>query len=324
MHTPARIGETHEVIDPALPPGLTVRPLTPGDAHAVYELMAAQELADVGSVEIEEEDLTAEWQRPSYDLAGSSIAVLDGEQIVAYVEHMGADRYDAAVLPSHRGRGIGTWLAHWVQDLARRRGARVLGMPVPEGSAGDRLLTALGYDVRWTSWLLRLPPGAAIEARPLPDGYALREATAEDHPQVWSVTEDAFLEWSERERESIEDFAARVWLRPGFEPWHLQVVTGPDGAVVGVANVWNTGEGPGGGVDTYVSKLAVDRSHRHRGLAQALLVAAFAAGRERGATSSSLATDSRTGALALYEKVGMRAESVWLHRAVRLDAPRGG
>lgn len=302
----------------ALPPGLSVRPLALADARAVYELMAAQELADVGFVEIEEADIASDWQRPSYDLGGSSLAVLDGERIVGYVEHLGEQRYDAAVLPSHRGRGIGTFLAGWVQDLARSRGVAVLGMPVPQGSAGDRLLAALGYEVRWTSWLLRLPVGAQVQDRPLPAGYALREATDADHDQVWTVTEDAFLEWAERERSSREDFAAAVWLRPGFEPWHLQVVTGPDGQVVGVANVWNT-SGEAGGVDTFVSRLAVAREHRGHGLAQALLVAAFGAGRLRGATSSSLSTDSRTGALTLYEKVGMRVESTWLHRGIRLD-----
>ncbi|KRA39030.1 MULTISPECIES: GNAT family N-acetyltransferase [unclassified Nocardioides] len=304
------------MVDAVLPSGLTVRPLVPGDARAVFEVIAEQERTDVGAVEIEEDDLVSEWQRPSYDLSGSSIGVLDGERIVAYAEYMGEERYDAAVLPSHRGRGIGTWLAGWVQDLARSRGVAMIGMPVPEGSVGDRLLTALGYDVRWTSWVLRLPEGAMVEERPLPPGFQLRKATSADHEQVWTVTEDAFLEWAVRERESFEDFAARVWQRPGFEPWHLQVVTAPDGQVVAVANAWNAPADDH--LDTYVSKLAVASSHRHRGLAQALLVAVFAAGRERGATSSSLATDSRTGALSLYEKVGMRPASVWLHRAIAL------
>lgn len=316
MRIPDGIGETRGVSAAHLPPGLTTRPLTPADSGAVFALIAEQERVDVGTVEIEEEDLLGEWQRPSYDLAGSSVVVLDGEQIVAYAEHMGEERYDTAVLPTHRGRGIGTWLAGWAQDLARSRGAAMLGMPVPEGSAGDRLLTALGYDVRWTSWVLRLPEGAVVQERPLPAGYALRQATQADREQVWAVTEDAFLEWSVRERETLEDFAAQVWLRPGFEPWHLQVVTAPDGQIAGVANVWNSGTD--GHLDTYVAKLAVAQEHRHRGLAQALLVAAFAAGRAHGATSSSLATDSRTGALSLYEKVGMRPASVWLHRAIRL------
>jgi mycothiol synthase len=133
---------------------------------------------------------------------------------------------------------------------------------------------------------------------------------------VWTVVEDAFLEWSDRDRQSFEDFTAEVWQRPGFEPWHLQVVTAPDGAVAGVAFVWNTaGES---GPDTYIDRLAVSRDHRNRGLAQALLVAAFAAGRERGAVTSSLSTDSRTGALSLYEKVGMKPASTWVNRAIGL------
>lgn len=303
---------------PELPHGLTTRPLVIADSAEVTAVIAEQELHDIGSAEIEEGDLLGEWQRPSYDLTASTVAVLDGERIVAYAEHLGGERYDAAVLPSYRGRGIGTWLAHWAQSVARSSGAAIVGMPVPEGSAGDRLLTALGYGVRWTSWVLRLPPGATIETRPLPDGYALREATDADREQVWTVAEDAFLEWSDRERESIGDFAARVWERRGFEPWNLQVVTAPDSSVAGVANVWNTAADAAGDVDTYVSKLAVAPAHRDRGLAQALLVASFAAGRSRGATSSSLSTDSRTGALSLYEKVGMGPASVWVHRAITL------
>lgn len=302
---------------PALPGGLTTRPLTTADSYAVWELMAAQELHDIGTVEIEENDLIGDWQRPSSDLANSSVAVLDGDRIVAYAELDGKERYDAAVLPSHRGRGIGTWLAAWIRDLAAGRGSSIVGMPVPEGSAGDVLLESLGYHVRWTSWVLRLGEGEQVAERPLPEGYALREATDADREQVWTVVEDAFLEWSDRERQSLEDFTAQVWDRPGFQPWHLQVVTGPSGDVAGVASTWNTA-GEDGPVDTYVDRLAVSRDHRNRGLAQSLLVAAFAAGRAHGAVTSSLATDSRTGALSLYEKVGMRPTSTWVHRAIHL------
>lgn len=304
----------------SLPSGLNSRPLVLTDAHAVFEVMAAQELHDIGSVEIEEEDILGDWRRPSHDLGTSSVAVLDGNTIVGFAELVAEDRYDAAVLPSYRGRGIGTWLAHWIQDLARSRGASIVGMPAPEGSPGDRLMTALGYGVRWTSWVLRLPEGARVAERPLPAGYALREATVADREQVWTVTEDAFLEWSDRPRQSLADFGAQVWERGGFEPWHLQVVTGPDGKIVGVANGWNaSSEGDDGPLDTYVSRLAVAAEHRHRGLAQALLVAAFAAGRQRGAVTSTLSTDSRTGALSLYERVGMQVDSVWVHRAIALD-----
>jgi len=58
------------------------------------------------------------------------------------------------------------------------------------------------------------------------------------------------------------------------------------------------------------------RDQRNRGHAQALMVDSFAQGRAHGATTSALLTDSRTGALGLYEKVGMRVTSVWVHRAI--------
>ena len=37
-----------------------------------------------------------------------------------------------------------------------------------------------------------------------------------------------------------------------------------------------------------------------------------------GATVSELSTDSRTGALGLYEKVGMQVTSTWVNRAIDL------
>ena len=49
-----------------------------------------------------------------------------------------------------------TAVAHWMQDNARSRGIAEIGMPVPQGSPGDRLLEALGYRVRWESWGLAL------------------------------------------------------------------------------------------------------------------------------------------------------------------------
>lgn len=297
---------------------LTERPLTLGDARAVFAVLAAEELEDVGMVEIEEADIIGDWARPSFDVTTSTIGVFDGERLVGYAEVSGAGRGDAAVHPTYRGRGIGTRLAHWMQATARDRRDSVIGMPVPEGSPADRLLTELGYHVRWTSWVLKLPPGATIVERELPPGYAVRSAEQPEYPAVHTVVEDAFLEWSMRDRESYDDFAASVLGRPGFEPWNLRVVVDDSGAVVGVANVILAVTDDGRDAEAFISRLAVRRDLRGRGLAQALMVDAFAAAREHGAVVCGLSTDSRTGALGLYEKVGMEVTAVWLHRAVEL------
>ncbi|MDN4173204.1 GNAT family N-acetyltransferase [Nocardioides sp. SOB77] len=166
--------------------------------------------------------------------------------------------------------------------------------------------------MRWTSWVLQLPPGRTVPDRPLPPGHAVRAAREDEREAAWTVVEDAFLEWSVRERQSFEDFAATVWQRPGFEPWHLRVVTDADGDVVAVASLHVNEEW------AYVDKLATRADRRHRGLAQALLADCFAVGREHGAPRAELSTDSRTGALDLYLKVGMETTSVWVNRAADL------
>ncbi|MDQ6934470.1 MAG: GNAT family N-acetyltransferase [Actinomycetota bacterium] len=300
---------------PSLPCGLTARTLTMDDARAVFEVAALQEQHDLGKVEIEAADIVADWQRPSFDVGSQTIGVFDGETMVGYGEITSHDRGDAAVHPSYRRRGLGSTIARWMQDCARGRGATVLGTPVPEGSPGDRLLEKLGYRVRWTSWVLALPEGREIQKRTLPDGYAIRQAKPVEYPAVHDVKEDAFLEWSVREREPFDDFLATTVNRPGFEPWNLRVVADASGQIVGIALVVMSGDPA---VEAFIDRLAVRRDQRRRGLGQALLVDAFARGREHGATRAALSTDSRTGALSLYRKVGMEVTDVWVNRAVHL------
>lgn len=299
--------------DLTLPAGLTSRALSMDDARAVFDVAAAQEMVDVGKVEIEPADIISDWSRPSWDVATHTIGIFDGDRMVAYGEITGHDRGDAAVHPDYRRRGIGTAVAGWMQQAAKDLGGTGYGSPVPQGSAGDRLLEKLGYRIRHTSWVLALPEGTQIQTRPLPDGYEIREARPEEYPAVHDVLEDAFLEWSVREREPYDDFRAAVIGRPGFEPWNMRVVTDAEGSVVGVALVIMAGEAAD---EAYIDRLAVRQDQRHRGLAQALLVDAFARGREHGATRSALSTDSRTGALSLYEKVGMEVGDVWVNRAI--------
>ena len=299
-----------------LPAGLTTRPLATSDLRDVTSVAAAQELCDLGVVEIEEADLASDWQRPGFVLSESSVGVLELDRLVAYAElgHLG--RCDTAVHPDKRGRGIGTWLAWWLVDLARSRGVATIGMPVPSGSPGDRLLQHHGFRVRWTSWILELPADHGIAPRALPAGYALREAQDEEQREVHDTIEDAFGEWSDREREPFTDFAATVLRRPGAAPWHLRVALDPAGAVAGVAVIAvDAADDPDGGRAS-ITHLAVRRDQRRQGLAQALLADATTAARQHGVASIGLSTDSRTGALDLYLRVGLRVTSTWVNRAL--------
>ena len=207
-----------------LPDGLTARPLRMSDARAMYELFAASEQADTGEVAIEPEDIEGDWQRPSFDLEQESVGVFDGPTLVAAAEVYKTRRAEATVHPDHRGRGIGTWLAAWVEDCSRRRGGTLVGQTVPLGSSAERLFTTLGYREGWTSWVLVVPEGAAIEPQPLPHGYLLRDLVPGADEQVAHLlVEDAFNEWPDRQPSAFDDWAARTVRRPGLRALADQV-----------------------------------------------------------------------------------------------------
>ena len=275
--------------------------------------MAAEQERSLGRVDIEEADIVADWARPSHDLTTQSVGVVEADRLVGYAEIAGPGRGDAAVHPDHHGRGIGTWLAHWMQRRAREQGDAEVGMPVPVGSPGEALMRDLGYHVRWHSWVLAFPEEAPITEQPLPPGHLIRVAeTDDDRHAAHHVIEDAFLEWSRRDKQPYDDWIAQLVGRPGFEPWNLRVVVDPAGEVVGGLHVVLAGD------TGFVAKVAVRRDRRGRGLARALLMDGFAAARAHGATRSELSTDSRTGALDLYLGIGMEITDEWVNLGMNL------
>ena len=287
---------------------LSTRPLTIDDAEAVYGVMAALETAETGSPTIELADILADWSEPGYDVAAHTVGVFEGDRLLGYAEHVGHDRGDLAHLPG-RSELLPVLAGHLV-ELARRAGAERVGLPMPAGSGRDVRLAELGWQARWSSWQLELPEGAAIPDRPLPEGYVVRAAEEAEHEACWTVIEDAFLEWSQRPRVTFDQWAARSTRRLGWESWLLRVVVSPVGEVVAVAVLRLSENGDG-----YVDQLATRADHRGLGLAQALLADAYREARAHGARRSTLTTDSRTGALGLYEHVGMVVVSTWVNRA---------
>lgn len=294
-------------MDHELPRGYTARPFTRDDAQAFFTVYAAAERADTGEVALEAEDIRADWARPSLDLTRHTMGVLLGDRVVAGSDVYRTRRADGAVHPDHRGRGIGTWLARWTQECSARDGGTCVGMTVPAGSVGEAVLESLGYARGWTSWVLQLPEGTGVAERPLPPGYAVRDVVDDDLRTVHRVIEDAFGEWPDRQPHPYEDWLEGVPQREGFEPWQVRVVTDTNDQIVAVCVLLMAGR------TAYVDQLATRADQRGQGIAQTLLADAFANGRAHGAEVSELSTDSRTGALSLYEKLGMKVTQRWHH-----------
>ena len=209
--------------------------------------------------------------------------MFDGDLLIAYAELSGGDRGDAAVDPAYRGRESAP---SWPPGCRSRlgRGLHVIGMPVPKGSSGDRLLEHLGYGSDGRVGRSPCPKaGSSRRERSLPgtrSGPRTRPTIGES-----GRSSDAFLEWAVRDRQSFEDFSAQILQRPGFEPWNLRVVTNGNGEVLGAALILLADE------VGFVERIAVRNDQRGRAR-PALLAGRVCAGQENGATRSELSTDS--------------------------------
>ena len=262
--------------------------------RAVTELLRGSELVDRGEAEITPEDVASVWSMPDFDLDKESKMIFDANRLVGYGE-VYQWRAEATVHPDARDRGIGTALVAWTEHatLARRdpsEEARIGQTIVDSNQTAIDLFIRNGYTPRHTSWALRIPGDVEIK----------------DQPQVFQVVEDAFNDWPNRTPSTFEKWQSWVTLRDDFDP-KLVFVAIYEGNVVGAAvGLSYPDEG-------WVHQLAVQRDHRRKGLAKALLKTTFDQMRTLGFPEVGLSTDSRTGALDLYLGLGMEVRQSYTH-----------
>ncbi len=305
---------------PTLCDPIVSRPLVPFDAEAVFELTYAAELADSGQADIELDDiLTDLGQRGRRSTsAAQSIGYFDGAVMVATGE-VHRRRAEASVHPRYRGRGVGTDLFRWTVAKARELGYERVGQTVPLTNAPALALfarfgceTARGRPGSWSS--RRVRSSLSTSCRPVIACGASSVTGTPTTSTEPSRTLSASGRTASRPR-TLGDWEAIAFGRSEFEPWQIITVVEENhglGRIVGACRV-SVSDGEG-----WVDQIAVRHDARGRGLGRALLVAAFAQARSRGATTSRLNTDSRTGALGLYEHVGMIVVETYGHYAVDL------
>jgi GNAT superfamily N-acetyltransferase len=284
-----------------LPEGLTARGATPDDvAHVLALVEAAEEHYD-GTVEVDASDIEMDFARVGFDLARDCVLVFDGDEAVAWAD-VHRERAEADVRPSHHGRGIGSALVRWSEERARELGGTKVTQTVTDNNADARaLLTGSGYAPSREAWVLEIAFDEPPPSQPMPLRIEIRAYTAGDAEATYRLIEDAFNEWEGRTPQTFEEWAVYIPRHQAFSP-ELSRLAFEGDALVGAALAFdyaNAGEG-------WIQQVATAATHRGRGIARAVLSATFQAFYERGKARCGLSTDSRTGALGLYERVGMR------------------
>ncbi|WP_277454887.1 GNAT family N-acetyltransferase [Janibacter sp. DB-40] len=293
---------------PAGADDLTARPLETADAEAVTALARGDEMEVLAEPMTELVDVIGEWRRPSVDLERDTVSVWSDGRLVAHAFVAGRGSVEAVVAADHRGRGLGTALVAWLRAASAARGLATMGQTVPVGSPAQAFLVAAGARATYDSWVLELLPDRTVPTQPLPGGHALDLARDDELPAVHRVIDDAFSVWPEREPVPYADWHAEFVEGDDAAPWQRRVVRDGAGEVVGAAMVTASEDGM-----VWVNQLAVRSDRRGEGLGRALLADSFLEGRRRGLPRAGLSTDSRTGALPLYEGVGMVVSATFTH-----------
>jgi mycothiol synthase len=284
-----------------LPQGFARRSATMDDAQAIYRLMAAGEIRWHGRAEVVPDAVAADLQRPELDRERDTLVVeaADGDLAGWAWLHLGK-RAQIDVHPSYWGLGIGTALLDWAEARSREEGSEWLAQAVDDADkAGTDLLRSRGYEVLATNWLLERPittPGP----RKLPAGVRLSPYDEARTREVYELIEAAFSEFRQR-RKSYDEWTRLTVERSTFRPnASILAYTGDEliGAVIAL-DLPETDEG-------YVEQLAVRSDQRGKGVARAMLDDTCAEFHRLGRRDCILWTHSGTGALGMYERLGMR------------------
>ncbi|MDH6143670.1 mycothiol synthase [Kitasatospora sp. GP30] len=292
------------MVDPfstPFPASYRCRAATVADARAIHELVAACERELLGAPETEPDRTVADLTLPGIDLAADTLLVLNSfEQIAGWAWVHGGRRSTVDVHPGHRGKGLGGVLLDWAEARARRTGSERLSQTISnEDRAAVQLLRSRGYEPFVTQWLLEIALAAEPAVPAPPPGITVRWFRPGDEQAAYQLTEDAFDEWQKR-RKSYQEWARRTVERDTFAPALSPVAFAGDQMVGAVLSLSVPGSDEG-----YVERVAVRNDHRNRGIARLLLRESFRAFYRQGRRTCTLWTHSETGALALYQRVGM-------------------
>jgi mycothiol synthase len=293
---------------------LTVRAPTPADAAGIAGVLNAHGASTGRPADETAEGVERWFALEDLDPAHDMFLAVEDRRIVGYAD-VSAPGDDPEVVyvdlrvPPGRPRVVERLL----EEVERR--AHVLGepgahlrAPASEGDEDYRAaLARRGFRVVRSSFTTEIDLAEPGEEPLWPDGLTSRPFQPGEERAVYDAYVEAFADHWGFVPESFGDWCTwNLGANDDTSVWRL-VEDGGEIAALCVSKP-SRGEDPTLG---WVSILAVRRPWRRRGLARALLLESFGLFRSIGRRRAALGVDaeSTTGALALYEGVGMRVTS---------------
>jgi mycothiol synthase len=291
-----------------LPEGFVRRAATSDDVDSIVELSNAYDAHFQIPPQAIREYLTWIFAMEYVDLSRDTLVLtrdgtVQASALAIYDPSDGRHIHGLGIVhPEMWGRGLGSGLLAWLDGMAATRGAeRVqIGVAVQDVPAHD-LLAARGYERARSSWDMERSLVGDAPMVPEVPGLSVRTfRVGQDERTFWKVATTAFLDHWDYRPQSFESYRAEMFDANDWDP-DLAYLAELDGEVVGeVVALAFADRG-------YIASVGVLREARGKGVATALLVRAFTDLAARGLERVELSVDasSPTGAVGLYERVGM-------------------
>jgi ribosomal protein S18 acetylase RimI-like enzyme len=290
------------------------------DVRLAASLVRAHEVALLGAPETTEDELRDWLGVPWTDREASCIVLVDGEPAAAtWVTRDDLARQSFLVVnapPGAHHREVSAYALDRALEAARRHAeaAGVEGWSARSGSWIEdaehfELLEERGFTPvrRFYQMLIESSsPAIPAAAPPLPPGVEIVVARDEDaYRTLYDVDCASFVDHWNFVAHPYDEWRTELVDSPNRDPDGLWLLT-VDGAPAGICALDHSRLSEDEG---YVAILGVLQEFRGRGLASLLLQHAFVRDRERGLAGTRLGVDAEntTGAVGVYEKVGMRA-----------------
>ena len=304
-----------------LPTGFTARPATMDDLQTVVDVMNAVTQADVGKSDTTLFTVRRYWESDDLNLETDTLLICapDGQaagcaQFIAETPPMPYD-VDTWVHPAYFGTSVGDALLQWIDQRAQQALLTApAGVPASIGHiyvyaqnrSAQQRLEKFDYTRERVFYRMEIAFDAPPPEPQLPEGITIRsfrwgeedravyEAFEEAQADEWGHERLPFDKWRYYFIDVEENFDPEAW----FLAWEGETI-------VGYALCrWERAGEPDRSTVRY---LAVRKPWRKRGIALALLHAAFGGMYQQGKRGAGLGVDatSYTGADRLYVRAGM-------------------
>lgn len=308
-----------------LPDGYALRPITTTDGKSPTDADVALALAIVNAADTAvigrtEETLTSirSLLDSSDSVAGANQFVIDGAGkavglIVFERDVSGAQTFtDLYAGPDHAIDLYGPMVAaavHSAKATALAPSWKIESAAFAQDDVLRSALESAGFEVVRRFHRMRIDFDTPVAAPPAPAGVQIVSASNDaQRRELHRMYEESFIDHFGHSARTFEDWMSWHDERDDARP-DLQWLVLSEGRPVGLCICDDSRVGDG---MTYIRSLGIVPSSRGRGMARWLLQTAFAqaAAEGRGGVALAVDSDNTTGAVRLYESVGMRATEV--------------